>query len=65
MTYGDGHQLMNKWSSISYDTYLFQIKCVDEMFVIILKMISLHLFGCKEVTFVYSDFNNQALNLTY
>jgi hypothetical protein len=65
MTYGDGHQLMNKLSSISYDTYLFQIKCVDEMFVIILKMISLHLFGCKEVTIVYSDFNNQALNLTY
>ena len=33
------------------------------MFVIILKIISLNLFGCKEVTIVYSDFNNQALNL--
>jgi hypothetical protein len=32
---------MNKLSSISYDTYLFQIKRVDEMFVIILKMTSL------------------------
>jgi hypothetical protein len=40
-------------------------KRVDEMFVIILKMTSLNLFGCKEVTIVYSDFNNQALNLTY
>jgi hypothetical protein len=56
--YGDGRQLMNKLSSISYDTYLFQIKRVDEMFVNILKMISLNLFGCKEVTIVYSDFNN-------
>ena len=65
MTYGDGRQLMNKLSSISYDTYLFQIKRVDEMFVNILKMISLNLFGCKEVTILYSDFNNQALNLTY
>ena len=65
MTYGDGRQLMNKLSSISYDTYIFQIKRVDEMFVNILKMISLNLFGCKEVTIVYSDFNNQALNLTY
>ena len=54
-----------KMSSISYDTHLFQVKRVDEMFVIILKMISLKLFGCKEVTIVYSDFNNQALNLTY
>jgi hypothetical protein len=63
--YGDGRQLMNKLSSISYDTYLFQIKRVDEMFVNILKMISLNLFGCKEVTIVYSDFNNQALYLTY
>jgi hypothetical protein len=52
-------------SSISYDTYLFQVKRVDEMFVIILKMISLNLFGCKEVKIVYSDFINQALNLTY
>jgi hypothetical protein len=52
-------------SSISYDTYLFQVKRVDEMFVIILKMTSLNLFGCKEVTIVYSDFNNQALNLAY
>ena len=53
-------------SSISYDTYLFQVKRVDEMFVIILKMTSLNLFGCKEVKIVYSDFfNNQALNLTY
>ena len=58
MTYGDGRQLMNKLSSISYDTYLFQIKRVDEMFVNILKMISLNLFGCKEVTIAYSDFNN-------
>jgi hypothetical protein len=65
MTYGDGRQLMNKLSSISYDTYIFQIKRVDEMFVNILKMISLNLFGCKEVTILYSDFNNQALNLTY
>ena len=56
---------MNKLSSISYDTYLLQVKRVDEMFVIILKMTSLNLFGCKEVTIVYSDFNNQALNLTY
>jgi hypothetical protein len=56
---------MNTLSSISYDTYLFQIKRVDEMFVNILKMISLNLFGCKEVTILYSDFNNQALNLTY
>ena len=38
-------------------------KSVDEMFVIILNIISLNLFGCKEVTIVYSDFNNQALNL--
>ena len=65
MPYGDGRQLMNKLSSISYYTYLFQIKRVDEMFVNILKMISLNLFGCKEVTILYSDFNNQALNLTY
>jgi hypothetical protein len=65
MTYGDGRQLMNKLSSISYDTYIFQIKRDDEMFVNILKMISLNLFGCKEVTILYSDFNNQALNLTY
>jgi hypothetical protein len=65
MTYGDGRQLMNKLSSISYDTYLFQVKRVDEMCVIILKMTSLNLFGCKEVTILYSDFNNQALNLTY
>jgi hypothetical protein len=28
-------------------------------------MTSLNLFVCKEVTFVYSDFNNQALNLAY
>jgi hypothetical protein len=61
----DGRQLMKKLSSISYDTYLLQVKRVDEMFVIILKMTSLNLFGCKEVTIVYSDFNNQALNLTY
>ena len=27
--------------------------------------IDLILFGCKEVTIIYSDFNNQALNLTY
>jgi hypothetical protein len=40
MTFGDGRQLMNKLSSISYDTYLFQVKSVDEMFVIILKMTS-------------------------
>jgi hypothetical protein len=40
MTFGDGRQLINKLSSISYDTYLFQIKRVDEMFVIILKMTS-------------------------
>jgi hypothetical protein len=39
---------MKKMSSISYDTYLFQVKRVDEMFVIILKMTSLNLFGCKE-----------------
>jgi hypothetical protein len=65
MTYGDGRQLMNTLSSISYDTYLFQIKRVDEMFANILKMVSLNLFGCKEVTILYSDFNNQALNLTY
>jgi hypothetical protein len=63
--YGDGRQLMNTLSSISYDTYLFQIKRVDEMFANILKMVSLNLFGCKEVTILYSDFNNQALNLTY
>ena len=56
---------MKKLSSISYDTYLFQVKSVDEMFVIILKITSLNLFGCKEVTIVYSDLNNQALNLTY
>ena len=56
---------MKKLSSISYDTYLLQVKRVDEMFVIILKMISLNLFGCKEVKIVYSDFINQALNLTY
>jgi hypothetical protein len=31
---------MKKLSSISYDTYLFQVKRVDEMFVIILKMTS-------------------------
>ena len=65
MTFGDGRQLMKKLSSISYDTYLFQVKSVDEMFVIILKITSLNLFGCKEVTIVYSDLNNQALNLTY
>jgi hypothetical protein len=40
MTFGDGRQLMNKLSSISYDIYLFQIKRVDEMFAIILKMTS-------------------------
>jgi hypothetical protein len=51
-------QLMKKLSSISYDTYLFQVKRVDEMCVIILKMTSLNLFGCKEVIIVYSDFNN-------
>ena len=39
---------MEKMSGISYDTYLFQVKRVDEMFVIILKMTSLNLFGCKE-----------------
>jgi hypothetical protein len=49
---------MKKLSSISYDTYLFQIKGVDEMFVIILKKTSLNLFGCKEVTIVYSDLLN-------
>jgi hypothetical protein len=43
----------------------FRKKGVVEMFVIILKIISLNLFGCKEVTIVYSGFNNQALNLTY
>ena len=31
---------MKKMSSISYDTYLFEVKRVDEMFVIILKMTS-------------------------
>ena len=40
MTFGDGRQLMNKLSSISYDTNLFQITRVHEMFVIILKMTS-------------------------
>ena len=40
MTFGDGRQLMKQLSSISYDTFLFQIKRVDEMFVIILKMTS-------------------------
>jgi hypothetical protein len=65
MMFGDRRQQMKKMSSISYDTYLFQIKRVDEMLVIILKMTSSNLFGCKEVTIVYSDFNNQVLNLTY
>ena len=65
MMFGDSRQLMKKLSSISYDNYLFQIKRVDEMLVIILKMTSSNLFGCKEVTIVYSDFNNQVLNLTY
>jgi hypothetical protein len=65
MMFGDRRQQMKKLSSISYDTYLFQIKRVDEMLVIILKMTSSNLFGCKEVTIVYSDFNNQVLNLTY
>ena len=63
--FGDGRQLMNTLSSISYETYLFQIKRVHEMFVIILKMISLNLVDCKEVTIVYSDFNNQVLDITY
>jgi hypothetical protein len=58
MMFGDRRQQMKKLSSISYDTYLFQIKRVDEMLVIILKMTSSNLFGCKEVTIVYSDFNN-------
>ena len=58
MMFGDRRQLMKKLSSISYDNYLFQIKRVDEMLVIILKMTSSNLFGCKEVTIVYSDFNN-------
>ena len=65
MMFGDRRQQMKKMSSISYDTYLFQIKRVDEMLVIILKMTSSNLCGCKEVTIVYSDFNNQVLNLTY
>ena len=40
MMFGDGRQLMKKLSSISYDTYLFQIKRVHEIFVIILKITS-------------------------
>jgi hypothetical protein len=56
---------MKLFSSISYDTYLLQIKRVDEMFIIILKITFLNLFGCKEVTIEYSDFNNQVLNPTY
>ena len=38
MTLSDRRQLMKKLSSISYDPYLFQIKRVDEMFVIFWKM---------------------------
>ena len=54
-----------KLKSMRYVGISQQVKSVDEMFVIILKMSSLNLFGCKEVTIIYSDFNNQALNLTY
>jgi hypothetical protein len=31
MTFGDERQLMKKLSSISFDTYLFQVKRVDEI----------------------------------
>jgi hypothetical protein len=51
-------RINNRSFTLSFRPLSISDKSVDEMFVIILKIISLNLFGCKEVTIVYSDFNN-------
>ena len=58
-------RINNRSFTLSFRPLSISDKSVDEMFVIILKMTSLNLFDCKEVIIVYSDFNNQALDLTY
>jgi hypothetical protein len=61
-----------EWIFFPYvNTNVLHMDCIsgninkEHEYVQSLFVVSLNLFGCKEVTIVYSDFNNQALNLTY